>query len=126
MARSYLILLAAVAAWCLAACQPKPVAEPPTPEPEAALPAPEHDQTTDGTPAEGEAAVVEVNRGGVCPVSGKSAKGQFYTDYQGKRYYFCCPGCPPEFKADPEKYLAKMDKGVTESQPAEGGTTSGG
>ena len=28
-------------------------------------------------------------------------------DYEGKTYYFCCPGCDAKFKADPKKYLAK-------------------
>ena len=27
-------------------------------------------------------------------------------DYHGKSFYFCCPGCPPEFKKNPEKYTA--------------------
>ena len=25
--------------------------------------------------------------------------------YEGKTYYFCCPGCIERFKADPKKYL---------------------
>lgn len=28
-------------------------------------------------------------------------------EYEGKTYYFCCPGCVDKFKADPKKYLAK-------------------
>ncbi|KFI97931.1 YHS domain-containing protein [Bifidobacterium subtile] len=31
------------------------------------------------------------------------SKGLF-RDYEGKRYYFCCPGCLPKFDADPAKY----------------------
>ena len=47
-----------------------------------------------------------------CPVMGgtidkaKSAR----MDYQGQRVYFCCPGCPGKFKADPEKYFAQFAK----------------
>jgi YHS domain-containing protein len=26
-------------------------------------------------------------------------------EYEGKTYYFCCPGCIERFKADPKKYL---------------------
>ena len=26
-------------------------------------------------------------------------------DYNGKTYYFCCPGCDAKFQADPAKYL---------------------
>ena len=25
-------------------------------------------------------------------------------DYQGQRYWLCCPGCGPAFDADPTKY----------------------
>lgn len=25
--------------------------------------------------------------------------------YKDKTYYFCCPGCKPQFEKDPEKYL---------------------
>jgi Cu+-exporting ATPase len=28
-------------------------------------------------------------------------------EYEGKTYYFCCPGCIDQFKADPEKYIKK-------------------
>ena len=27
------------------------------------------------------------------------------TVYKEKTYYFCCPGCKPQFDKDPEKYL---------------------
>lgn len=30
-----------------------------------------------------------------------------FQDYKGTRYYFCCEMCPTQFKANPEKYLAK-------------------
>ena len=26
-------------------------------------------------------------------------------DYHGKSFYFCCPGCPGEFKRNPDKYM---------------------
>jgi Cu+-exporting ATPase len=28
-------------------------------------------------------------------------------DYHGKSFYFCCMGCPAEFKQNPEKYMEK-------------------
>lgn len=28
-------------------------------------------------------------------------------DYHGKSFYFCCMGCPAEFKQNPEKYMAQ-------------------
>jgi len=27
------------------------------------------------------------------------------SEYQGKTYYFCAPGCKKSFDAEPEKYL---------------------
>jgi YHS domain-containing protein len=29
---------------------------------------------------------------------------KMFADYKGRRYFFCCAGCPPAFKADPAKY----------------------
>ncbi len=33
-------------------------------------------------------------------------KAGHYSDYKGKRYYFCCPGCKPSFDKNPAKYAA--------------------
>jgi YHS domain-containing protein len=44
-----------------------------------------------------------------CPVmAGGKIKKSLYVDHDGKRIYFCCPGCPRAFKKDPEKYLKKL------------------
>ena len=44
-----------------------------------------------------------------CPVmDGNPIDKQYFTEYQGKKVYFCCPGCEAKFKAAPEKYLAKL------------------
>lgn len=44
----------------------------------------------------------------VCPVMGgviaSADKAVGHQDYEGKRYYFCCGGCPDQFKADPAKF----------------------
>lgn len=44
----------------------------------------------------------------VCPVQGDvipdADKAAGFQDYEGKRYYFCCAGCPEAFAADPAKY----------------------
>jgi YHS domain-containing protein len=29
---------------------------------------------------------------------------KMYADYKGNRYFFCCGGCPAQFKADPAKF----------------------
>ncbi len=43
-----------------------------------------------------------------CPVLGGKIDRQVYTDYNGMRVYFCCPGCIGTFQKDPEKYLATL------------------
>jgi YHS domain-containing protein len=49
-----------------------------------------------------------------CPVMGNKINKEIYTDYNGKRIYFCCSGCIDTFKKDPEKYMEKMkEAGVT-------------
>jgi len=35
-------------------------------------------------------------------------KNDIYTDYQGKRIYFCSKGCRETFKKDPDKYIKKL------------------
>ncbi len=34
----------------------------------------------------------------------KATKNHMYADYKGRRYFFCCGGCPADFKANPAKY----------------------
>ncbi len=64
--------------------------------------------------AAGPALAAESHPQSVCPVLGGNIDKKVFTDYQGKRIYFCCAGCPAEFKKDPEKYLKKMEaEGVT-------------
>ena len=36
-------------------------------------------------------------------VDEKSAK--WVSEYKGKKYYFCAPGCKKTFEEDPEKYI---------------------
>ncbi len=60
----------------------------------------------------------EIGKEVICPVTGekfKITKHTPFVDYQGNRYYFCCPGCDKTFLANPEKYLNKdRTKGVNE------------
>jgi YHS domain-containing protein len=47
-----------------------------------------------------------------CPVSGKEIKEKtVFTDYEGRRVYFCCEGCPDTFKKEPATYLEKLEGG---------------
>ena len=34
----------------------------------------------------------------------QATKDKMFADYKGKRYFFCCNGCPQEFKANPAKF----------------------
>ena len=34
----------------------------------------------------------------------KATKAKMFADYKGKRYFFCCEGCPAEFKKNPAKF----------------------
>jgi YHS domain-containing protein len=43
-----------------------------------------------------------------CPVMGNPIDKNIFIEYQGKKVYFCCNGCPDVFKADPAKYIAKL------------------
>lgn len=43
-----------------------------------------------------------------CPVMGGAIDKTIFVEYKGKKVYFCCPGCVETFKANPEKYIAKL------------------
>ncbi len=45
-----------------------------------------------------------------CPVLGNPVSKKVYTDYNGKRIYFCCPPCINNFKKNPEKYMKQFEK----------------
>ena len=43
-----------------------------------------------------------------CPIMGGPINKDIFVEYQGKKVYFCCKGCPDTFLANPEKYLSKL------------------
>jgi YHS domain-containing protein len=53
-----------------------------------------------------------------CPVMGGKINKSIYTDYSGKRIYFCCNACPEPFKKEPEKYMKKMEAEGVEFEKA--------
>ena len=55
-----------------------------------------------------------------CPVLGNPVNKNVYTDYNGKRIYFCCPPCIKTFKKNPEKYMKQFEEQgiVLEDVPA--------
>ena len=45
-----------------------------------------------------------------CPVTGDDADKSLTTEYKGRKVAFCCEDCVKDFKKDPKKYIAKLDK----------------
>lgn len=40
----------------------------------------------------------------ICKMEVDEATAKFVSEYKGKKYYFCAPGCKAEFEANPGKY----------------------
>ena len=55
-----------------------------------------------------ESAITSALEQTVCPIMGGAIDKTIFVEYQGKKVYFCCPGCQPAFEKNPEKYLAKL------------------
>ena len=48
-----------------------------------------------------------------CPVSGNPISKKIFIEHKGKKIYFCCEECKPEFKKNPEKFIQSLsDEGV--------------
>ena len=43
----------------------------------------------------------------VCKMEVDPATAPAKTEYKGKTYYFCAPGCKVEFEKNPERYLGE-------------------
>jgi YHS domain-containing protein len=43
-----------------------------------------------------------------CPVMGGAINKSMFTEYKGKKVYFCCAGCKEKFEKEPEKYVVKL------------------
>jgi len=46
----------------------------------------------------------------VCGMSIDPAKAAAKSEYRGKTYYFCAPGCKADFDREPETYLKSEGK----------------
>jgi YHS domain-containing protein len=67
--------------------------------------------------------IVPENIQKTCPVSGEKLGGMgkpVFVDWKGRRVFFCCAGCKPDFQKDPAKYLAKLpgEKLASSAAPA--------
>ena len=51
-----------------------------------------------------------------CPVMGGDINKEYFVEYQGKKVYFCCPGCEEPFLKEPEKYLDKLPQFTYENR----------
>jgi YHS domain-containing protein len=40
----------------------------------------------------------------ICKMTVDEKTAKFTSEYKGKTYYFCAPGCKKKFDADPSKY----------------------
>jgi len=40
----------------------------------------------------------------ICKMTVDEKTAKFTSEYKGKKYYFCAPGCKKKFEADPTKY----------------------
>ncbi len=47
-----------------------------------------------------------MERDPVCGMTVDPKTAQWKSEYEGKTYYFCAPGCKKEFDRDPGKFLA--------------------
>jgi len=65
---------------------------------------PDAHQHGEHAPASGTPAAIQPR----CPVMDAPIDPSVYVEYEGKRVYFCCPGCDKKFLADPERYLDKL------------------
>ncbi len=43
-----------------------------------------------------------------CPVMGNAINKDIFTEYEGKKVYFCCPPCKEKFEQAPEQYIVKL------------------
>lgn len=52
----------------------------------------------------------------ICPVfyRHQAARAEFYSDYNGKRYHFCCPECINYFENNPEFFITRMKKTISQ------------
>jgi YHS domain-containing protein len=52
----------------------------------------------------------------VCGMTVDTATAKHKSEYKGKIYYFCAPGCKSAFDKDPEKYLDAEESGAMDHE----------
>lgn len=102
---SFVVLLAAVSLLATGCGKEEPTGPTSTP---AGTTAPSKTPATPPAKA-ADAEAVQITQK-LCPVMGGEIDKSIYTDYEGRRVYFCCEMCVDTFKNDPAKYLKKLDE----------------
>jgi len=46
----------------------------------------------------------------ICKMEVDEKTAKYKSEYKGKTYYFCAPGCKKEFDEYPEKYVKNEEK----------------
>lgn len=46
----------------------------------------------------------------ICKMEVDEETTEFKSEYQGKTYYFCAPGCKKAFDENPEKYIGNTQE----------------
>ena len=59
-------------------------------------------------PADSEKPSAALGEQTICPIMGNPIDKSVFTEYKGKKVYFCCPACIEEFNKDPDKYIAQL------------------
>ena len=59
-------------------------------------------------PAEAKEIVLQTIEQKTCPVMEGPINKEIYTEYKGKKVYFCCAGCKDKFEKEPDKYIPKL------------------
>jgi YHS domain-containing protein len=63
---------------------------------------------TEPVPTETKEVIPQTIEQKTCPVMEGPINKDIFTEYKGKKVYFCCSGCKVEFEKEPEKYLSKL------------------
>jgi len=63
---------------------------------------------TPSSPNTAQETVSAVTEQTTCPVMGGAINKDIFTEYKGKKVYFCCTDCKAEFEKNPEKYISKL------------------
>jgi YHS domain-containing protein len=56
----------------------------------------------------------------VCPISDFDIDPAVFVEHEGKKVYFCCPGCIETFQKEPAKYLSKLPQFGGKESPSKG------